>query len=664
MTEDIDIKKLTDDAFMAIDALFTDEDNDIFSEEKDKEPDDFDLIQEYMLAIEWECSDKNIKKFGDFINKLTPKYNGKHNQDILKMLSSILKYLEKAKDKAIPETHQVMEFIVKTFKHINQHGIDEATIKQEKNNAYNKVLDLKSKIAKLKAETTYSQEVYGAVESRQSKEQKAQLKSSAITMQSDQTANLQPATNLSSIHSVTHQHYPPIPAEPIENSPIIVSILTRLDFCENRLSAIDAQNTKLQQQIYELTNLNRQLNDQISDIELKFSEQINDLSQIIDSLSISTNSLTKPSGLVADFEQNIDTDNPSFANVYDDPKQYEEVSFDGLDFDDMDSDINQQSYYVENNKGREQSGVEINEVGLDEIDIGDIGLEETEFDNAISDEKKDSRFEIDFDNLNTDSMNLDSIEIENNIFESDEFNEVEDFETITSDDIEYDEITEDLIEYSEDNIKSQNIEVDNSSFDVKAKDSIELEKEPEKLKESGFDDSNKEQSKDNILDDNELPKSKEIFTNDLLKEVPHFVRCFKIEKQPIALPDDKIYNIYKIPSKLTKNISQMPILSLGEFSSLFQNLSKNMKGHLKDVSNSTLKKMNVDIHLLTDKSVQYKIAVLCSVEDKVSIIPFTDIYDNLNHPMTDIKNEHNDFSEYNVNIVDIGLIPFVHLSKK
>ncbi|MBF0228758.1 MAG: hypothetical protein HQK63_04090 [Desulfamplus sp.] len=644
MTEDIDIKKLTDDAFMAIDALFTDEDSDIFSEEKEKEPDDFDLIQEYMLAIEWECSDKNIKKFGDFLNKLTPKYGGKHNQDVLKMLSSILKYLEKAKEKAIPETHQVMEFIVKTFKHINQHGIDEATIKQEKNNAYNKVLDLKSKIAKLKAENPYSQEVYGAVESQQIKEQSSQLQPATKAMQPDQRANLRPTTNLSSTTSVTPQYSSPIPTEPIENSPIVVSMLTRLDFCENRLSAIDAQNTKLQQQIYELTNLNRQLNDQISDIELKFADKINDLYEIIDSLSVPTNPTNSPtnsSNLIANFEQNIDADNPSFANIDDDSKQYEEVSFDGLDFDDMDSDINQQPYSGETNKGKEQRGVKLNEVGLDEIDIGDMGLQETEFDSPIKGKKEESRLEIDFDKLNTDSMSVDSFEIENNIFESNEFKEeVEDFETITSDDIEYDEITEDLIEYSEDNITSPTISVDDSNFDVKAKDSIKLEKEPEELKKSGSDD------------------------NALLKEIPHFVRCFKIEKQPIALPDDKIYNIYKIPSKLTKNINQMPILSLGEFSSLFQNLSKNMKGHLKDVSSSTLKKMNVDLHLLTDKSVQYKMAVLCSVEDKVSIIPITDVYDNRNHPMTDIKNGRNEFSEYNVNIVDIGLIPFVHLSKK
>ncbi|MBF0573494.1 MAG: hypothetical protein HQK69_07015 [Desulfamplus sp.] len=652
MTEDIDIKKLTNDAFMAIDALFTDDDSDIFSEEKDKEPDDFDLIQEYMLAIEWECSDKNIKKFGDFLNKLTPKYSGKHNQDILKMLLSIVKYLEKAKDKALPETHQVMEFIVKTFKHINQHGIDEAAVKQEKNNAYNKVLDLKSKIAKVKAGTSYSQEVDGAVESQQSGEQRA---------------NLQSKTN-SSIRSVTNQHSSTIPTEPIENSPIIVSLLTRLDFCENRLSAIDAQNTKLQQQIYDLTNLNKQLNDQINDIKLKFSDQINDLSQIINSLSVSTNSLIQSSNLITDFDDNIDTDNPSFANIDDDLKQYEEVSFDGLDFDDMDSDINQQPYSGETNKSKEKSSIELNEVGLDEIDIGDIGLEETEFDNVVKEEKEDSRLEIDFDKLNTDSMSVDSIE--DNIFESDEFNEIEDFENITSDDIEYDEITEDLIEYSEDNIKSPNVAVDHLDFDFKAKESIELEKEKEpkeeseEIKNSGSDDSKNEQTKDNTLDGDELFESKEIINSDLLKEIPHFVRCFKIEKQPIALPDDKIYNIYKIPSKLTKSINQMPILSLGEFSSLFQNLSKNMKGHLKDVSNSTLKKMNVDLHLLTDKSVQYKMAVLCSVEDKVSIIPVTDIYDNMNHPMTDIKNGHNEFSEYNVNIVDIGLIPFVNLSKK
>lgn len=74
--------------------------------------------------------------------------------------------------------------------------------------------------------------------------------------------------------------------------------------------------------------------------------------------------------------------------------------------------------------------------------------------------------------------------------------------------------------------------------------------------------------------------------------------------------------------------------------------------------------MNVNIHLLTTQNIEYHTAILCYFDNKVSIVPVTDIYDNRTYFITDIINGQNSFSDYNVNIADIGLIPFMPLSKE
>ncbi len=646
MTEEIDIKKLTDDAFMAIDAIFTDEDDNLFSEAKESEPDDFDLIQEYMLAIEWECSDKNIKKFIDFLNKITPKYTGKHNQDILKMLTSIVRYLEKSKDKAVPETHHVMEFIVTTFRHINQKDTDEATIKQDKTNAYSKVLELKNKIAKHKVENSkLAQEHIHTT--------KMAKDDVAATQTSDNlSANLQPEIPFTPIAQQL---------EPIENSKIILSILARLEFCEKRLSILDTQNIELQQKVDELTNLNSQITQQfaseLNELDLKFSDQINDLSHVLYSIPTTLEPLPKE-----EEDDKLDklsmSDKAALTELGDgELSQYDDINFDGIDFDYMTSDIN-----IDKEGKPSESSNNVNEVSLDEIEIEEISL--GEIDGDIYKEPKQvielSEQELDFDNLNVEA--LDSIELS---ISSDEVHTTNSnspildrlnnndnqivVEELNSEDIEYEELSSSDIQYENDINVSSNIVGEKSIPEIDIEDIF------------------KEQDSNKIVSDNS-------YKNINLEEIgiagyrgedtPKYVRCFKLEDQTIALPDDKIFNVYKIPSKLTANINQMPNLMLGDLSSLFQNLSKNMKGHLKGVNVAIIKKMNVDVHLITSQNVQYKIAILCSFENKISIIPVTDIYDDRTHLMVDIKDGRNSFSNYSVNIVDMGLIPFIPLSKR
>ncbi|MBF0258182.1 MAG: hypothetical protein HQK62_04975 [Desulfamplus sp.] len=583
MTEEIDVKKLTNDAFMAIDALFTDED-DIFSEEEEKKPDDFELIQEYMLAIEWECSEKNIKKFSDFLNKIVPKYTDKHNQDLLKMLTSIVRYLDKSKDKALPETHNVMEFIVKTFKTINQHGVDDATIKSKKGTAYAKVLDLKDKIAK------------GKTVAPQETEIKYQ-------------------DTIAATPSVT---------EPVESSQMIMTILARLELCENRLAAMDAQNIALQQKIYELTNLNHTMHEQINELEVKLSDHVDKLSQFSNSLSTNSNTNSNIDQAMASLSQD------------DEASQYDEISFDGLDFEEMTSDTEQ---------SQKSSDLEMN---LKEVPLDELVFDEAQLDGTVPSEGKLSneiqpdqspRFEMDFEQIDADSINFEE-KIDSSIS----------FEEITIDDIEYDEISPDDLQYDDPVIS----DTDHQEADALASGLAE-------------DETKNDDSANKAIGSADHAKASDDDSASSLQinEFAHkHVRCFKIENQIIALPDDKIFNIYNIPSKLSRNIHQMQSLVLGEFSSFFQNLSKNMKGHLSGVSNATLKQMNVDVHLLTNQEVQYKVAVLCSFDDKVSIVPVTDLCDNRSHPFTGLKEEQNSFSDYNIQIFDMGTIPFVALSKK
>jgi len=578
MTEEIDVQKLTRDAFTAIDALFTDED-DIFSGENEKQPDDFEMIQEYMLAIEWECSDKNIRKFSEFLDKITPRYSGKHNQDMLKMLTSIVRYLDKSKEKALPETHNVMESIVKTFKSINKNGVDEATIKQERNDAYNKVLDLKSKISKIKRDGKLSPDV---------KEQ-------------GPLSALQPKI------------------EQIEHSQSIVRILTRLEFCEKRLAAMDAQNIKLEQQIGELTSFNHKMAGQINALDVKLSDQINEMAHTI----------TLP---LTHSDVKHDMDNLSFAAKYDDEiREYDEISFDGLDFNEMTSDTEE----ALGSSGIEMQPDEVafDQIELDELQLDEVALDEIEFDNSIKQEPI-SRFEIDFEQINPDAIGI-----------ADKFDNSILFEEITIDDLKYDDdLTLDDLKYND---KPDVID------DSEAANFLELNELEYEKKESDPDDKD-------ITSEHPVDSFRALYIDD----ASQYVRCFKIEDEIIAFPDDKIYNIYKIPSKISKNINYEQSILLGQFASFSQSLSKNMTGHLKEVNATILKQMKVDIHRLTNQEVRYKIALLCTIDNKVSIIPVTDICGERTRPFSAIKDGQNSFSDYNINIVNIGTIPFVPFSKK
>ncbi len=157
-TEDgIDVDKLTSDAFDAIDTLFSDDDDDndesFFggneqTQKEDQDPiSDIDRVREFMLAMEWEYSESEITEFDAFLNEMIPQYPDRYNQDTLKMMSSIVRYIIKAKSNTVPETFYVLDKLAKTFASINQPDLDESTVQHEVRSVYQKVLALKNKIS-------------------------------------------------------------------------------------------------------------------------------------------------------------------------------------------------------------------------------------------------------------------------------------------------------------------------------------------------------------------------------------------------------------------------------------------------------------------------------------------------------------------------------------
>ncbi|MFO7752986.1 MAG: hypothetical protein R6V41_07695 [Desulfobacteraceae bacterium] len=148
MAEKIDVDKLKNDAFMAIDALFGDEDDsgDSSSATDSEQAGDFDPLEEYMLALDWEYSDKDITAFTNHLDTIAAKYSDRYSQALIKLIKSITNYLYKAKDKAFPETLNVMAHLVKSLVKVNTANLDKIAAKAEVSAAYRKVSSLQKKI--------------------------------------------------------------------------------------------------------------------------------------------------------------------------------------------------------------------------------------------------------------------------------------------------------------------------------------------------------------------------------------------------------------------------------------------------------------------------------------------------------------------------------------
>ncbi|RLC25630.1 MAG: hypothetical protein DRH93_01255 [Deltaproteobacteria bacterium] len=151
MTDKINVDKLKNDAFEAIDALFSEEDEDTSLKEQTLGKtrllsDEFEMLKEYTLALDWEYSDKELERFKRHLDKIALKHPDKYNQSLVKMLKSIIIYLQKAREKAFPQTLNVMSSVIDSLKIINKKNFDKAQIKFEVSSAYKEIVKLKEKI--------------------------------------------------------------------------------------------------------------------------------------------------------------------------------------------------------------------------------------------------------------------------------------------------------------------------------------------------------------------------------------------------------------------------------------------------------------------------------------------------------------------------------------
>lgn len=605
MTEDrIDVEKLTNDAFTAIDALFSDdEEADLFSEDIEPErdqPSNFDRLDEYILAMEWEYSEKEVNRFNNFLSEISSQYSDKHSQDILKMMISIVQYIIKAQDKALPETHHVLESVLKTFKDINQSDLDETTVRLEKKATYNKVLALKNRIARFNAESQLAADVPSETPS-------------------------QPSTPVDSPSAPIKDSHVPLSDESIENSPVVIGILNRLGQCENRLASLESQNSKLKQ----LLNAQQQMEQSIRDLKAKHEEIV----------SAGSLPATEPFPDETRPEE-ISVDQPALSFSEEDMEDAL-TSEDSLDLSGQ-GEISSESLPDDELGFDEVNPEEIHfdEVGSDEINFGEISSDADHF-SEINPE------EIHFEEVSPDEMQLDEVKSgagsgEPGIDKQQPDDELPmddlsvddvDFDVLTPDNIEYDEITFDNIQYGEDAGDEEETEV--------------IAEETSAVPGAGSDEAH--MVKDSRQLDFEASDNK----------IDHYVRCFNLGGQVVALPDDMINNVYKIPSKIMKKVETDDSITLGAFSSFFQKLSKNMTGSMKGFSNGELKKMVVDVRRLSNTLVGYEKVVLCSAGDKTWVTPVAGVHGEISHRVMGMDDVRNDFSSLNVDIEGIGTIPFV-----
>jgi hypothetical protein len=214
MADSIDVDKLKNDAFEAIDALFSEGDEDTsFGEQSLEEtgqaPDEFARLAEYTLALDWEYSEKELNRLSRHLDKITLKNPANYNQSLVKMIKSIINYLQKAKDKAFPQTLNVMASIIDALKDVNTKDFDEAGIKLQLNSTYDKFVSLKEEISK------YNKKF------RKYTTEKKQVK----------TVNVSDFT------------------ESMESKRIDTNVLTRLDHLEEKVASLEKQNSALKRLI-------------------------------------------------------------------------------------------------------------------------------------------------------------------------------------------------------------------------------------------------------------------------------------------------------------------------------------------------------------------------------------------------------------------------------
>ena len=138
----LDLKKIEEEAFSVIDELFS---------EAPSETDPRILrLEESILSLDWEFSDKDLSNLRKTIEELKNVYEDKFNNILLAMMGSITKFLTISKELAPPDTLNVLGKIAKTFKEINTTTLPEREKRQKVKEVYTLFIQLRDKIPRMK----------------------------------------------------------------------------------------------------------------------------------------------------------------------------------------------------------------------------------------------------------------------------------------------------------------------------------------------------------------------------------------------------------------------------------------------------------------------------------------------------------------------------------
>jgi len=140
--KELDLKKIEEAAFSAIDELFS---------ETPSETDPRILrLEESILSLDWEFSDKDLSNLRKIIEELKDVYEDKFNNILLAMMGSITKFLTISKELAPPDTLNILGKIAKTFKEINTTTLPEREKRQKVKKVYTLFIQLRDKIPSIK----------------------------------------------------------------------------------------------------------------------------------------------------------------------------------------------------------------------------------------------------------------------------------------------------------------------------------------------------------------------------------------------------------------------------------------------------------------------------------------------------------------------------------
>lgn len=536
MAETIDINKLKKDAFNAIDALFS-EDEEVFEVEfpiedmlQKPEPvlssvDDFAVLDEFILALDWEYSESEIMRLVEHLKSIGNNNPDPNNQALVKMLNSIIDYLMKAKNKAFPETFNVLSAVIGVLKKVNSKHFDSVLAKSEVSKAYQAVKDLKLKIShyneKLKKSLITVEDLRPKPNRRKNAGALEQTIQSPIQSKS-KSSSLQKNDFIDEGDIFTEKSgrsTPPAPAfDPVEIEKIESKIYSRLDEYEQRLAFLEEQNRKLKQIIIEQKDHSKSEQKQM-------------------------------------------------------PEQAE------------DSEILPEDFMVDDFSAALQAFVP----GEDEPEIVDIN-------DLLMDDAKEA-----MPMLSSDGG-------------ADYFSDKR-------------PASEDLKEFE---ISSDSPAEGEAAFAIETEDLDKIIASPAQIMEN--------ESGDVALEE---------------------VKLFILDQAAIAIPEKYCNNFYKLPASIKNRLLSMESILLGELASMFQKLSKNMEGALKNISEKELKKLPAKVSFLSKDKTDYQYAVLCSFNDHHVIIPVSGRHSTL----ATVKGKRNDLenriSRFSIQIDGDETIPLI-----